>query len=351
MSGEERSWREISSSRDLALVKSYMEQHGLSIDTPVHYQGYTALKQAIYDGEDDWVVSLLELGADPNFKDVAGETPFFAALSMNDVDLIELLVSKADLSIQVYDKSYLSWVLSWYFACSAEQIANSLMDHYKFDPNEENRYGRTLLHLAAHHNFLSIVNRLIKSGADVNRNLETFLSLDVHACSLDTIRLLQTNGLKVYNLNFDSTSVTSIDNEKEEYKLKEEMKRYGFKIIEKSVWFAQYPRLKGTESEQFMGRIHLSPEHKIGETLQRKFNDKQDLLLVCVQLENVITTKENPARVEWKGVYPHVVNGYIDCSTAVVWHHELLQVSGSSTEFIHFPIPYLAAPVGRGKED
>lgn len=58
-----------------------------------NHKGYSALMLAIYNGQDVFAEALLRGGADPNSKDLVGNTILMGASFKGNIKLIELLIS------------------------------------------------------------------------------------------------------------------------------------------------------------------------------------------------------------------------------------------------------------------
>jgi ankyrin repeat protein len=115
--------------------------------------GFSPLHYACASKKLDEVVKFLELGGDPNIRDIYGETGLHLAIQNNSVEIVQALLQR------------------------------------KASVNCQNDSGNSPLHVAAQHGFEDIVKILVEAGADPSiRNHKSHLPLDL--CKKEGVRKL-----------------------------------------------------------------------------------------------------------------------------------------------------------------
>jgi ankyrin repeat protein/serine/threonine protein kinase len=127
--------------------------------------GQTPLHLAIVDDKIEIVKLLLEYLVDYNLKDNLGNTPLTLAIKKNRIEIAELLLQyRADLNLKD-DKGR----SPLYLAIMDNNIRMvELLLRYGANPNLKDDLGDTLLHIAVQENNLEIIKLLIRYGADPN---------------------------------------------------------------------------------------------------------------------------------------------------------------------------------------
>jgi ankyrin repeat protein/serine/threonine protein kinase len=127
--------------------------------------GQTPLHLAIVDDKIEIVKLLLEYLVDYNLKDNLGNTPLILAIKKNRIEIVELLLQYgADVNLK--DDEGRSPL---YLAIMDNNIRIvELLLRYGANPNLKDDLGDTLLHIAVQQNNLEIIKLLIGYGADPN---------------------------------------------------------------------------------------------------------------------------------------------------------------------------------------
>jgi ankyrin repeat protein/serine/threonine protein kinase len=127
--------------------------------------GQTPLHLAIVDDKIEIVKLLLEYLVDYNLKDNLGNTPLTLAIKKNRIEIVELLLQYgADVNLK--DDEGRSPL---YLAIMDNNIRIvELLLRYGANPNLKDDLGDTLLHIAVQENNLEIIKLLIGYGADPN---------------------------------------------------------------------------------------------------------------------------------------------------------------------------------------
>jgi ankyrin repeat protein len=125
----------------------------------------TPLMMAAWSKWKEIAKTLLDNKADPNLKNLRGETAAWKAFNINDPDMLALLLeNKADTEIKFLDGRTLLHLAALY---GREDYAQLLLAHAA-NPNARDDYGKTPLHLAVERDSRPLVDLLLAHGADVN---------------------------------------------------------------------------------------------------------------------------------------------------------------------------------------
>ena len=140
---------------------------GIKNISPLHIAAFNGLK--------DMITELLKNGAEVNSRNTHNETPLHLAVSVNEdtrkligsvedhVTIVtELIKNGAD--INAFDEKGQSPI---HFAMEVPELAMVLLDHGA-NPNAEDLSKITPLHIAVSYKKVSIVEKLLKLGANVN---------------------------------------------------------------------------------------------------------------------------------------------------------------------------------------
>ncbi|KAL6059840.1 Palmitoyltransferase [Balamuthia mandrillaris] len=137
-------------------------------------KGFTALHEAVSDGEAAAVVQLLQSGGiDVNARNDAGETPLHCALCHNIVNCIKPLIQHgANPNLETTERSGCTPIYLGYLRRNQRSLRRLLEacreEGVAIDWSVANRYKETVLHFAACHGDLPYVRLFVQFGADVN---------------------------------------------------------------------------------------------------------------------------------------------------------------------------------------
>lgn len=129
--------------------------------------GVTRLQDAIRRGDVDRVQSLIEVGADPDFKGRMTTPPVQYALERGEINIVLLLIkSGADLNkTDMWENTFLHKIIEQNsYDCAF--LARAALDAGA-DPNLKNGLGKTPLHSLKSRN-AELVDKMCEKGADVN---------------------------------------------------------------------------------------------------------------------------------------------------------------------------------------
>jgi membrane protease YdiL (CAAX protease family) len=141
----------------------YLIEMGADVNAVYNSKGVTALEEAAYRSYPEMVRFLLEKGANPNVKDMDGQTPLILAAEKNQLESIKLLLARGA------------------------------------DLNWKNERGFTALRAAVQYNRLESARLLIESGADLNLEDKAGATPLAAAQNLgysDLVNLLQQKGAR-----------------------------------------------------------------------------------------------------------------------------------------------------------
>ena len=130
------------------------------------YSGGTALFVAVRQQNKDLVKLLLENGADPNVKNNGGATVLHAAAETGALEIVKLLTDKKRTKIDIVDDRQNSALL---YAVTNKR--HEVVEHLVkagADPKSVNRQGQTFLHIAVHNADKKMVDFFLGQGVDVN---------------------------------------------------------------------------------------------------------------------------------------------------------------------------------------
>ena len=158
-----------------------------------------ALKNAVINGYLDIVKLLIDEGVDPNFRDIGSESALDYAVSCNQIDVVDLLLS------QVYNQLY-SGCIDGMFQSNLERAADHgnfeivrlLLDHGA-DPNLT--YA---LFFSVKRGYTDIVKLLVERGANPNGNRgdDNTVIAAVANNHMDILELLLNNGANIEGSDF-----------------------------------------------------------------------------------------------------------------------------------------------------
>lgn len=155
-----------------AQFEKFPDHH--DINAPLHRSGLTALKQAVILGNDTYVKTVIDLGADMNAKLHGGKAIHFnagACGQRGSVPILKVLMSHGANAAEESDGGYQPIHLAsqgWKKYCVP--YVKALLEYPGVDPNARRSVGNmtTPLHEAAHKSSWEMAKVLIDAGADVN---------------------------------------------------------------------------------------------------------------------------------------------------------------------------------------
>ncbi len=128
--------------------------------------GWTALIYAVEFGQIGSLFKLIKLGADINYRDIAGKTPFIHAIEKGNIEIAKRLVQfGADVTLK--DFSGESALMAAARNGRTGMII-TLVKEYGFDINERDKSNRTALMHASWNGHEYTAAIIVKMGADVN---------------------------------------------------------------------------------------------------------------------------------------------------------------------------------------
>lgn len=144
---------------------------GYGIDSQDSTYGLTALSYACRAGYGETVKLLLDLGASVNIRGLNGTTALFEAIWGGHTDLVELLLTKAELNINtVYASHTQRTVLMIAAQDGAEEVVRCLLQRVDLDINKSDISRSTALILAAANGHTSVVSLLLNhEGIKIDR--------------------------------------------------------------------------------------------------------------------------------------------------------------------------------------
>ena len=183
----------------LSSIIPSLEQEDLEIDIQESTYGQTPLMYACRRGHVEVAQELLKLGASINQTSLRGRTAMFEAVVENHERVVELLLTREDLDVNVTqskedDRSALMLAAR----LNNTNIVARLLKHPKINVNQQDSHGWTALSIATYKGFSAIVQQLLESSkTDVNLVLESGHSPLMLAAMVDNSaladRLLQKN--------------------------------------------------------------------------------------------------------------------------------------------------------------
>lgn len=150
----------------------------------------TTLMYAILHRNCDYVLLLLNAGADINATDGQGMTALFHATHKGDVEIVRLLLRKKANTMIRNSKN--SNVLVYSISCVNLEITSLLLSH--FEINGRDTYGRTPLFFAVIENKPKIVSLFLSKKAKVNitdNKGKTALMYARYNCNTEIVKLLE----------------------------------------------------------------------------------------------------------------------------------------------------------------
>eukprot|EP00055_Hartaetosiga_balthica_P000260 m.136088 g.136088 ORF g.136088 m.136088 type:complete len:1000 (+) comp10424_c0_seq1:78-3077(+) len=143
----------------------------------VNTKNRSALMMASYQGDTDCVQNLIEAGCNVNLQDVNNWTAaFFAAMQGHD-DVLDVLVSQGEATLDQKDKDGLS-ILHFAAMNGHDGMVTGLIN--MVDANGVDKFGHTPLHYAAYHGHDGCVAAFLDEETDVkwkNENESSFSAL------------------------------------------------------------------------------------------------------------------------------------------------------------------------------
>lgn len=129
--------------------------------------GTTPLHLAVTLGNIRFVQLLLDSKCSVDELNYHGETALIKSVVCNNLDIVKMLLNNGA-SVERLRNSEPS-VLLYLVQENSEEILDYLLQHYRFNPNEQDAYGNSLLYVATQHNHINIVKLLVeKYGAKTN---------------------------------------------------------------------------------------------------------------------------------------------------------------------------------------
>ncbi|MDA9766773.1 ankyrin repeat domain-containing protein, partial [bacterium] len=191
------------------------------INAPLHRSGLTALKHAILVGNDTYVRTVIELGADTNAKLYGGKAIHFnagACGQRGSVPILHALLEHGADPIEETDQGYQAVHIAargWKKYCIPYMQA--LLEAEAVDPNARRSTGNmtTPLHEAAHKSSFEMVKMLIDAGADVNAqdaDGETPLHKAIRGDHIHAAWGLMSNGADIFIKNKRGIDVEALAN-------------------------------------------------------------------------------------------------------------------------------------------
>lgn len=80
---------------DFSKVKDFLDKYGLN---SVDRDGRSFLTNSISEQKNSFAKKLIDLGSDINQQDYSGETPLFAAIRANNLEILEILLDNPNLN-------------------------------------------------------------------------------------------------------------------------------------------------------------------------------------------------------------------------------------------------------------
>ncbi|XP_055539766.1 uncharacterized protein LOC129726745 [Wyeomyia smithii] len=133
--------------------------------------GTTPLHLAVSKRNVRFVQLLLDSRCQLDSLDYHGETPLIKAVVSNNLNIVKILLNNGA-SVERLRNSEPS-VLLYLVQENYEDILDYLLEYYRFDPNEQDAYGNSLLYVATQHNHINIVKLLVDkyhARADTTNN-------------------------------------------------------------------------------------------------------------------------------------------------------------------------------------
>lgn len=150
---------------NIAQIEHLVSNDIMEVDA-VDENGWTALIYAVEFEKTGSLFKLIQLGADVNYRDTAGRTPFMHAAAKGNIEIAERLVQfGADVTLK--DFSGESALMTAARHGSTGMIIE-LVRKYSFDINERDKNNRTALMHASWNGHKYTVAMIIMLGADVD---------------------------------------------------------------------------------------------------------------------------------------------------------------------------------------
>ncbi|XP_053696609.1 uncharacterized protein LOC128743930 [Sabethes cyaneus] len=121
--------------------------------------GTTPLHLAVSRRNVRFVQLLLDNRCQLDALDYHGETPLIKSVVCNNLNIVKILLNNGA-SVERLRNSEPS-VLLYLVQENYEDILDYLLEYYRFDPNEQDAYGNSLLYVATQHNHINIVKLLV----------------------------------------------------------------------------------------------------------------------------------------------------------------------------------------------
>ncbi|KAK6503298.1 hypothetical protein TWF481_008325 [Arthrobotrys musiformis] len=168
-------------------------------------EGKTPLSYATERGHGEVTKMLVERGSDPEKKDRKGLSPFYISIREGDKDIVDLMLPKCDLNLDLNVKLSQDSGRRWSLLFSASRmgstaLVNALLDKYpNLDVNSPDERGVVPLMLAAFAGHSNVVRQLLDKGALPDIKTEggmTPLIAAVYNGHTDAVKTLLENGAK-----------------------------------------------------------------------------------------------------------------------------------------------------------
>jgi ankyrin repeat protein len=150
------------------IIKKLLE-NGSQIDAAQEY-GYTALHLAVHNNRAKVVETLLSyegIALSINAKNNEGKRALDIAFMRENIALMALLVKGgADYSGEFGEKK--QTLFKWAISRNMSDLVSALVTKGEGINQKLTQYGDTILHIAAHHNWVNVINACIDKKMDVN---------------------------------------------------------------------------------------------------------------------------------------------------------------------------------------
>ena len=185
-----------------------MELARFDLNTKYASGGYTPLTYNITEGNTHLVELLLKAAAvDVNLKDRQGNTPLICAVKSNRKDMVKRLLQCKKINVRELNADSVS-ALDIAVKQNSEDIVTMLLEVKGVDLNSTDSSGKSKLEHAFDHGNLSIAEKLIAAGEQINYSLSQRDGyIHQYVGKEEVIRFLLKNGLGVNSVDKDGNSL------------------------------------------------------------------------------------------------------------------------------------------------